>query len=590
VQHGFRSRVWRELPFSARRAIVGTLRTVDQIDEFIADFWRSLQYSPAWLFVACAGSAGLVLTVLLFLSLAQELSASATNRRGPPIIESELAALTQPDELDSRLCLEDIPVTAPSYAADFRFLSDRTAVHTVARAPARDVLPPIEFDDFPPVERRPRTASRATAPTLPDVSEPILDVKPTGKADVQPLLEFSRHRLPSSAHAGAPETLVARAAAPVTDRAAESALVPRGADGWQWQREPTASTITPPQPYAGDPDAVAASAGADEEAPFADVHAWPNRAEVALRLELHAPPQSALSQPGRSSLVIRNAGSETLRRLLVSESLRPLDVVTNALPAAQVSGDLLHREVLRLRTGRERTLSLDWFPQSTRDRHHEVVVLAEAFVSASVDVTAAPLAGPLEPTSGIEVEPPTPTPVTIQPRPREPAPARELPVEESPREETLPPEVPRAKRQPAVECVVQTARSVAVDDVVEVTIEVRNTGETSLHNVRIWADVPPALRHRHGAELEYQVGRLSPGQTHQAVLRVVGEQAGRAVTNIRVIADEPVEAAAAARLAVVEQASTPQPVRQPVRRSVPVRGNCCGCYDAPPVYWIGAAF
>lgn len=555
------------------------MRTVDEIDEWIADVVRSIRHSPAWLFVAVMGTAGIVLTVLLFLSLTQELTAGARIARTRPIIEPEIAASPVTDEIDTRLCLNDVPTPLPAYAADFRFTGQRSAARIASLPRANDQA---NFDevDFAPVQTPPRRATRATKPAWEGEFDPLVkeeaSPQPVGQPDLQPRVEFRRYGATRLAKEERPQTLVERATAPVAERAADWRLSPVPSDGWSEfvaRNEPAA---TVPERYAGDagPD----SSGTDDEEAFRDVQAWPTQTDVGFRVELHGPERAVLSQPGHSHLVIRNNGAETIRRLQIIEPLSPLDTVTDATPAGSIQNDFLHREILRLRTNRERTLSLDWVPSAASDRHHAAQVLAEAFVAATVDVAAAPLSGPLRPASAEEPA----TVVRQRSQPAEAAPVDDPPPAIEPR---------RAPKRPSVECAVQSAKSVRVNDVAHVTIHVRNTGEAILHNVRIWADVPDALRHRHGSALECEIGRLAPGETHQATLSVLGGHAGRAVTNIRVVADEPVEAAAAAHLAVIEAApASVRPRSAPTRRVVPVRDPCCGCNCAPQVTWLGPAF
>ena len=596
VRYRFRSRVWRELPFSARRAIVGTLRTVDRIDQFFTNLWRSLHHSPAWLFVAVVGTTGIALTIALFFSLTQQVLAdgargSGSSRVVPPDASSSAAA----DVLDTRLFLDERPAS-PAYRADFEFGRSRT--HTVARTPVRE--PPAEPVDEPPLlDDPPSRPPRRTAAPLPD--------EPAGEPDLRPRVSFQRHRGPDTALEETVETLVARAGASVATRADELELEPRTADGWGEHRAHPLTEEAAPARYHGDVDSIIHTAAAEDEA-FDDATAWSDRAEIAIRVELHAPEFAAPSQVGRSSLVLRNIGSETIRRVQIAEPIAPLDVVVDASPAGRVQDDILQREFLRLRPGRERILSLDWQPVSLEPRTHAANIRAEAFVAAVVEIegASAPLEGPLEPMSAEVPEQPvrprrTPlrsaraqdeAPQEPRPeRPRPPAPI-EQPVDESP-----PVEPPQ--RRAAVDVTVRTARSVPIGEIAELAIEVRNTGDTILRDVRILAQVPQELRHRHGPQLEYDVGRLSAGATHQAVLRVVGSAAGASVTRLRVVARDAVEASAEARLAVVEPSApsvaTPRaaqaaPRATPTTRTVPPTDPCCVCPCGPRVVWIGPGF
>jgi hypothetical protein len=573
VRNGFRTRVWRELPFSARRAIIGTIRTVDEIDEWIADVVRSIRRSPAWLFVAFVGTMGIVLTVLLFLSLTQELTAGHAGDKAPqPSVTQAAAPGGSGEEIDTRLALSEVP-SSPAYAAEFAFTHRRTAPRVAAR-PSTEEWPGFDDSDIPRFDPQPRRTPRAPLPELPNDIEPLVEERnppSSGEPDLRPRVEFVKHGTPRPARESLPETLTVRAEPPVLERTADWRLTPADADGWNHTVEHRAATAALPTAYLGE---EGVDTQADAEDAFQDIHAWPNQADVGFRVELHTPERAAMSQAGHSSLVIRNIGAETIRRLLISEPIPPLDIVTDAMPSGAVRDGVLQREIARLRANREKTLSIDWFPNSPQARQHSAQVMAEVFVAASVDVAAAPLSGPLTRTSAEEIA------IPVHPR-RDPAPI----------EEPLP-EIERrpVRRPPSVECRVQTEKSVRVSDVAHVAIQVRNTGESELHNVRIWADVPGELRHRHGSALEYSVGGLAPGESHQAMLSVLGEQVGRAVTNIRVVADEPVEAAATARLAVVESAPVPaRPRATSPRRATPVYSPCwCPC--GPQVTWAGPAF
>jgi len=598
VRHGIRTRVWRELPFSARRAILGTLRTVDRIEEWLDETWRTLHRSPAWIFVAVVGSVGIGLTVLLFLTLSQELMAAGSqgHRVRRPIIEPAAAVTSPLDTLDSRLCLDDVPKPAPHYAADFAFADDATWAQVAPRTTpdkVRDVPPQFESRDVSPrpPERR--------VPMLDDIDlfahlEPRA---PMGTPDLQPNVQFLRQRVPGTPPGARVRTL-GRSAALATE-IVEVDLAPREPDGWSPFEERGMAVSITPQRYAGAADdwsgQVVGARATDDDA-FADAGAWGPRAEIGFRVELHAPNHAAPSAPGRSALVIRNVGAETIRRLEVTEFMPSLDVVTDALPGGQVQDDLLWREIQRLRAGRERTLSLDWFPVSMNGRRHEARVMAEAFVGATVDITAAnseeqEAAPPVQtepelPPSPIEPRQPRPRtlleeePTTEPPPSRTPEPTPELPApsNEPPR---------RTRRQPAVECTVRGGDTVRTGEVAEITVEVRNTGGTILHNVRIWADLPPALQHRYGPQLERRVERLSPGTSHVAVLRVLGTQPGNTEARIRVLADEPVNASAAGRVAVVQGAGAPARLRAALAPRV---DPCCGCECGPRVLWIGSAF
>lgn len=606
MRHRFRSAVWRELPFSARRAIVGAMRSVDRLDEIVAEFWASLQFSSAWAFVASAGTLGIVLTVMLFLSLAQEMLARS-EQDGPlrPLIIDSAELRDADDEIDTRVCLEETVHPQPNYDAEFAFRGALAAAW------------PTPSDAPPPRSRRSTTVAAEAS------DEP----------DLRPEVNWLRHRQ-RTAHADhAPETTSARSTTTPHEDAHTKVPSRSRSDGWHWSHGVVeTAAISVPQAYTGDP-VLMAGHDVDEDV-WADPQAWPGKADVALRVEMHAPEQASVGLPGRSLVVIRNIGDEPVRRLRLQESASLLPLITGAEPDAHLAGGLLEREFRRLRPGRDRTLALTWFPRSVGDHHHEARVVAEAVVAATVEVAAEetkPQETPprrtiphREDQTPIErVEPLRTKPIESRlPAEHPVTPRRSLPLTPHEEPSTRPPESePTVKRlpdqpraplrtamapearpapvkpqpaKPAVVCTVRAAKTVAIDEPAELQIEVRNTGDTALNNVRIWADVPATLKHRHGSKLECPVGQLQPGELHQTVLRVVGQQAGTTLTAFRIVADEPIQAESQGRLTVIEtsQLKSPQP---PLTRSsrvvAPSVPRSCVCpsqvvwLSEPPSGW-----
>jgi len=572
VRHGFRTRVWRELPFSARRAILSTLRTVDQIDEWLAEAWKSFQESPAWLLVATAGMFGLVLTVLLLFAPPQP--APAKSVRTVPPREHSLARTPprkNPGELDSRIEIAERPATPRSYPAEFLFVEGDHDRSRRSTTPALRQPQPAELSGAalpgevpPPSSTKPRTddvvpwdepplVRRRSAPSNVLVDEET-PARESARPDVQPLVTFWRHATATASPSditllrvqAVPPEVLSRAQDPLAGRA----------DGWTVAAARASPAVELPVRYAGEPvddsDTVV-GAGASLEDPWDVVQDWPTQTEVAVRLELRAPEAVRLAHPQRSELVIRNLGSETVRRVQVREQLTGLDVVTQAFPGGVVRGDVLERELRRLRPRRERTLELDWWPTSAAARYHAAQVLIEAAVAASVDVRAAVTEPADQPHSSRDAAPSGES--------RERLPAVEAAPEPGPGESELPaaePEV-RVRPRPEVQVSVRGTRTVRRSEVAEVVIEVRNTGNVPLHDVRIWADVPPALVHRHGPQLEYEAGSLAPGESHVTVLRVLAGQAGLAVAGLRVISAEQAEAETEVRLTVLDQNAAAPP-------------------------------
>ncbi|HET6422039.1 MAG TPA: hypothetical protein VFG20_00050, partial [Planctomycetaceae bacterium] len=164
MRHRLRNLVWRELPFSARRAIVNSVRAVEDLERAIYNFWQNLRYSPAWLFVAVSGTAGIVLTVLLFISLSQELLARAEGRGAAPRIDYAELEPDLPSRWDTRLCLEDEALASRPYDADFLFRGklpplQARRTRTLLEPEPVAVVTPVKRDLPEPVVEPPRLES-----------------------------------------------------------------------------------------------------------------------------------------------------------------------------------------------------------------------------------------------------------------------------------------------------------------------------------------------------------------------------------------------------------------------------------------------
>lgn len=70
-----------------------------------------------------------------------------------------------------------------------------------------------------------------------------------------------------------------------------------------------------------------------------------------------------------------------------------------------------------------------------------------------------------------------------------------------------------------------------------ITIDVHNPGTGSATHVMLTEDVPAAVRHPAGSELEFEVGTLEPGATRRIELKLKAAQAGHVVNAVTVVAD-----------------------------------------------------
>ena len=275
--------------------------------------------------------------------------------------------------------------------------------------------------------------------------------------------------------------------------------------------------------------------------------------EVILQLELRPPRTAIAGRLHESFLQIRNDGPNPVPLVQVYESLRELQTVMDVNPAAKIEGDSLERVIRGLPEGQDKRLAVTFLPETEGRQVHRARVTMHTAVQASTDVVAS---------------------------------ERDA-VDEPPRE--VKPQAiaePLAERQPSVACDIEHADRVTVDQNVELKITVTNTGDTSLNDVRILVLVPSELKHRHGSEVEYLVGRMEKRVSHQCVLNLQGRSPGQAVNQIRVVTQESVESRCRAAMTVAQASphsptprvtnafSPPQP-GVPPQPPAPVAECCC---------------
>ena len=287
-------------------------------------------------------------------------------------------------------------------------------------------------------------------------------------------------------------------------------------------------------------------------------------AEVALRLELYAPETAMAGRLHESWLLIHNEGPTPVSLVRVRESPAELQTVTDANPPARINHDALERDVHDLPPGRERRLGVTWLPDAEGSRIHRAAVTMHAAVGVTTNIVAP------EPQTIIEPVP------KVEPMPQRVEPMSQVELE------------PMPDRHPTVTCEVKHLNQVTVDDLVELEIVVKNTGDTALSDVRILVEVPAELKHRQGVEVEYEIGNLARRDSHKAVLRLLALAPGKAVNRIRVVTHENVESKARAPITIVAKPIVqPKPLAPEVRRPapapkptgkplpIPISGGCC---------------
>ena len=643
------SLILRELPFPFRQIGMEIAHVLRWLDHTAARIWMGLHHSPGWYVVTLAGSLTLMLTLLLFfpyiashdpalselgidgrsaarvtrasLEATGDWSAQDRWRVAHMFVDHRPPRRRAAVRLDSRLV--DEPVSQVFHSTRRRFADRRIgskqswprAMTVVPAASAKKSEPEVRLEltipgraaqtprlvygklvrepgaDFDPVRTssnfRPRDPRllvqaewsfdsgcndgyepprRPLARRVIPVPDPQWDeprTVPAARVDRHPDLSFQmellREYLPSvgefpprsrstsvAAHSEFPPSL---------DHARRTPHFASHSD--RWIRSTSHAEHRPlPEAYisrahlhAEGPETVGFSEADDEDPSLTSF------AEVALRLELYAPETAMAGRLNESSLLVHNEGTTPVSLVRVRESLAELQTVTDANPAARINHDALERDIHRLPPGRDRRLGVTWLPDAEGSRIHRAAVTMHAAVGVTTNIVAPEPAHIVEPMSLTEPEPIS-----------KPAP----------------------EHHPAVTCEVKHVDRVTVDEIVELEILVKNTGDTALSDVRILVEVPSELKHRQGVEVEYEVGSLARKGSHKAVLRLMAQTPGQAVSRIHVITHETAESKARAPITVVAKPvsrSTPRapetprpaPAFKPTAKPIPIptSGSCC---------------
>ena len=519
-------------------------------------FRRALRSSPEWYFALSFGSLGLVLTLLLFLSLPGETPAT------PPIQPLALATFIaeppkDPNEIDTRLVVWQQPTLVADRGYEIEWGEDWQQV-AYQRPPARalrEETPPVDpwstwetTDPRPPAPEPAEIATRREpVPVKELIDDPFPEPFPVEPRPAAPRVEpadlsYSAEFIgllaleqinPVLADLG-PE----RAVSVASQQSARAPQLPlRDRDwqntGWAPALALHAARRVTPTSYASRnfADSVALAPGWND-GEHGEPQAQHSSAEVALRLQLRVPVSAGQHQRHRSEFIIENRGSVPLHYVKILESLAQLETVVDAAPPARVNGDSLEREFWELSPDHQESVELEWVPQSPRSVSHAVRVTAGAAVTAMTEILPAPTPAP-EPT------PPRQTP------PSDPVIARPQPV------------IPRALRR-SLACQPRSPAEVRLDGVWELSVDVINTGEVPLSDIRILASIPTGMTHRHGPDVECRIGLLHPGESRRAILRTLAEEAGPAISQLTVVSREQVSAVASATTEVVQALAQPR--------------------------------
>lgn len=88
---------------------------------------------------------------------------------------------------------------------------------------------------------------------------------------------------------------------------------------------------------------------------------------------------------------------------------------------------------------------------------------------------------------------------------------------------------------PKLEFKVFVPENTAAGEYIPIRFQVRNVGELDIDDIRIHDDLPDTMMHRKGQALEYVVGSLGRGQSHETTLYARPESVGEMVNQARLV-------------------------------------------------------
>lgn len=607
VRSRLRSLILRELPNPLRWIVAEILHFLDWIDRTGGAIARGMRESPAWYFMTTIGCLAVFLTFMMFLSVADQTSGRTSKNTAPVraaanLSRQDMEALNewaaqdhwrvahffvanQPRQRPKDIQLDSRLSAPPEPAAQPDMFGRSTKVSSTHGSNPKDVVD-VRMD-----LSRPRIAqqgNRIAAGTVLDPGFLIADQNMTGRDHdlegqtraqapqllVQAAWEFGpdcnvreyvptpprrtkpvRVPLPEPEPEPEPITVPARQTAPdlafemvMTRHFSVEGAVPPGArmvetsDRSRFEIEEPASRSLASSEFNSAPwresrpssrrqgSSLRPYEGIDlfdprvHQHPHADEYDENLRAvaDVALRVELETPELAASGAPQRSRLHVTNEGQDQVSRLEVREFPDQLKTVVGASPDATaetmvdpVTGSrrqVLHRELPPLLPGEERDLTLDWVPEGPLSQTHRAQVIAHTEVSTLTRVTRPPAEQPMP---------------------------------------SVPPE--QVEYFPALECDVAHLDRIYMGEEIDLEIVVRNTGNTTLHQVKVAIEVPDQLAHRDGRRVIFEAGNLPVNARKQTVVRLAAIQAGEAVNRLHVNARERVDARGQTSLQVIER-------------------------------------
>ncbi len=214
--------------------------------------------------------------------------------------------------------------------------------------------------------------------------------------------------------------------------------------------------------------------------------------EASLVLEKRGPSEARIGQPCRFAVRVRNTGRAAAENVILTDQVPAGATLISTTPTATAQGGKLTWRLGAIASGEERTVEMKLEPVREGPLGSVARVSMDAAVSASTVATRPQLAVRM----------------------------------------TAPPRV-------------------LIGETQVVSIEVHNPGTGSATNVMLTEDIPSAVRHPAGSELEFEVGTLEPGETRRIELKLEAAEAGRVVNAVAVVGDGDLRAEEAVEFEIV---------------------------------------
>lgn len=200
--------------------------------------------------------------------------------------------------------------------------------------------------------------------------------------------------------------------------------------------------------------------------------------EASLVVEKRAPTEVRIGQPARFAVRVRNTGRGRAENVVLTDQVPAGARLISSNPTAQVDGGRLVWRLGTIESGDNRTVEMRIEPTREGPLGSVATVTMDASASATTTCT-----------------------------------------------------------RPALAIRMKAAKRVLLGESQLVSIELSNPGTGSATGVMLLGDVPTAVSHPAGSELEFEVGTLEAGETRRIELNLTAEQAGHVTNAVRVVAD-----------------------------------------------------